>query len=131
VIAIGQRRTPDQQVPGNAGVFPANSIVGREEALSLQKRFRDSRLTQSPQPILPALHTLQVLLRKQGPAMKLPAAWLIERAGWKGVRQGDAGVHADMRSFWSTTEAPAVCTPALSWKNSERYRCPLRAQARH
>lgn len=95
VIAIRQRRLPDPASLGNAGSFFANPIVGREEALSLQKRFPGLPAypvapTDPSSPSHPSGPS-----NEQGPAMKLPAAWLIERAGWKGVRQGDAGVHAD------------------------------------
>ena len=86
VIAIRTRRLPDPARLGNAGSFFANPIVGCDDALALQKRF----------PGLPAYPVATVdSAGHQGPALKLPAAWLIERAGWKGVRHGDAGVHVD------------------------------------
>jgi UDP-N-acetylmuramate dehydrogenase len=86
VMAIRTRRLPDPARLGNAGSFFANPIIGRDEALALQGRF----------PGLPAYPVASSDPSGQhGPTMKLPAAWLIERAGWKGVRQGDAGVHAD------------------------------------
>ena len=86
VIAIRTRRLPDPARLGNAGSFFANPIIGRDEALALQARF----------PGLPAYPVASSDLSGQhGPTMKLPAAWLIERAGWKGVRQGDAGVHTN------------------------------------
>jgi UDP-N-acetylmuramate dehydrogenase len=86
VIAIRTRRLPDPARLGNAGSFFANPIIGRDEALALQARF----------PGLPAYPVASSDPSGQhGPTMKLPAAWLIERAGWKGVRQGDAGVHTN------------------------------------
>ena len=86
VIAIRTSRLPDPARLGNAGSFFANPIISREEALALQARF----------PGLPAYPVASSGPSGQrGPTMKLPAAWLIERAGWKGVRRGDAGVHAD------------------------------------
>jgi len=81
VIAIRKRRLPDPARLGNAGSFFRNPIVGRQQALVLQERY-------------PGLPAYPAPPRPDGsPQMKLAAAWLIERAGWKGVRHGDAGVH--------------------------------------
>jgi len=86
VIAIRTRRLPDPAKLGNAGSFFANPIIARDAALALQAQF----------PGLPAYPVLPTDPSGQyGPTMKLPAAWLIERAGWKGMRRGDAGVHTD------------------------------------
>ncbi|WP_425505551.1 UDP-N-acetylmuramate dehydrogenase [Stenotrophomonas koreensis] len=79
VIAIRQRKLPDPARLGNAGSFFKNPIVSAEQAQAL--------LQQWPQmPVFPA---------GQPEKRKLSAGWLIEQAGWKGYREGDAGVSPD------------------------------------
>ncbi len=76
VSAIRRRRLPDPAVLGNAGSFFKNPLVAPEVADAL--RLREPGL-----PMWPA-----------GDRVKLSAAWMIDRCGWKGHRDGDAGVHA-------------------------------------
>ncbi|SEK77031.1 UDP-N-acetylmuramate dehydrogenase [Pseudoxanthomonas sp. GM95] len=76
VIRVRSRKLPDPAVLGNAGSFFKNPIV----AASLADRL------ESELPGLP------VFSGDAADTRKLSAAWLIERAGWKGHRNGDAGV---------------------------------------
>ncbi len=77
VCAIRRRKLPDPAGIGNAGSFFKNPIV---------ERARAERLAEA-HPGLP-------LYPGGSPATaKLSAAWMIERCGWKGYRDGDAGVH--------------------------------------
>lgn len=77
VCAIRRRKLPDPAQIGNAGSFFKNPLVASEIAAELRERH----------PALP------VYPAGVGRA-KLAAAWLIEACGWKGHREGDAGVHA-------------------------------------
>jgi UDP-N-acetylmuramate dehydrogenase len=77
VCAVRRSKLPDPAVLGNAGSFFRNPIIGREQYQSLLQQW----------PQLPSYAT------DNNDKVKIPAAWLIERAGWKGKRQGDAGVH--------------------------------------
>ncbi|MGY4515657.1 UDP-N-acetylmuramate dehydrogenase [Lysobacter sp. HA18] len=75
VIAIRRRKLPDPAIVGNAGSFFKNPIVSADVA--------DTLLAEHPQ--LPAFAAGDGL-------RKLSAAWLIDSAGLRGYRDGDAGV---------------------------------------
>lgn len=76
ICAIRSEKLPDPAVLGNAGSFFKNPVVSVE----LAERIR-------------AEHADMVSYPAAGGQVKLAAGWLIERAGWKGFREGDAGVH--------------------------------------
>ncbi|OEC34970.1 UDP-N-acetylmuramate dehydrogenase [Pseudomonas cuatrocienegasensis] len=76
VCAIRQEKLPDPAQLGNAGSFFKNPVVPAELAAELR-----------------AVHPDLVGYPQADGQVKLAAGWLIERAGWKGYREGDAGVH--------------------------------------
>ena len=78
VVAIRTRKLPDPAVIGNAGSFFKNPVVDAETYTRL--RTAHPSIPSYPQP---------------DGTYKLAAAWLIDTCGWKGHRDGDAGVHAN------------------------------------
>jgi UDP-N-acetylmuramate dehydrogenase len=77
VRRLRRRKLPDPAVIGNAGSFFKNPVIDAAAAGRLREANPDA-------PIFTA-----------GPALaKLSAAWLIERCGWRGHREGDAGIAA-------------------------------------
>lgn len=76
ICSIRSEKLPDPAVLGNAGSFFKNPLV--PAAIVAQIKAQHPDLVAYAQP---------------DGQMKLAAGWLIERAGWKGFREADAGVH--------------------------------------
>ncbi|WP_095110831.1 UDP-N-acetylmuramate dehydrogenase [Pseudomonas sp. Irchel 3E20] len=76
ICSIRSEKLPDPAVLGNAGSFFKNPLVPAALVAELKVDYPD--LVAYPQA---------------DGQMKLAAGWLIERAGWKGFREADAGVH--------------------------------------
>ncbi|WP_423812366.1 UDP-N-acetylmuramate dehydrogenase [Pseudomonas asiatica] len=76
ICNIRREKLPDPAELGNAGSFFKNPVVSAE----LVERIR-------------AQYPGVVAYPQADGQVKLAAGWLIEQAGWKGHREGDAGVH--------------------------------------
>ncbi|MEO6230159.1 MAG: UDP-N-acetylmuramate dehydrogenase [Ferruginibacter sp.] len=77
VINIRSSKLPDPKVIGNAGSFFKNPEV--PETLYASLKVQDPEIVGYHLP---------------NGNVKLAAGWMIEQAGWKGYRKGDAGCHA-------------------------------------
>ena len=78
VIHIRQSKLPDPNKIGNCGSFFKNPEISKTQFESLQILFPD-----------------MVSYPINETRVKVPAGWLIERAGWKGKTFGNYGVHKD------------------------------------
>lgn len=77
VVSIRQSKLPDPDQLGNAGSFFKNPVISSVHYKEIKKDF----------PSMPAYPQLE-------DGVKIPAGWLIDQCGFKGVRRGDAGCHS-------------------------------------
>lgn len=77
IIDIRDEKLPAPEKIGSGGSFFMNPVVDKQRFEALKKQY-------------PAIPVFQLSDDK----LKLAAGWLIDQCGWKGFRQGDAGVHA-------------------------------------
>jgi len=76
ICSIRREKLPDPAELGNAGSFFKNPVVSAEQVARIRAQY-------------PGV----VAYPQADGQVKLAAGWLIEQAGWKGYREGDAGVH--------------------------------------
>lgn len=76
VIAIRKSKLPDPAELGNSGSFFKNPILLKTDFEKIHQKFPEMRFFDISET-----------------EVKVPAGWLIEQAGLKGKRFGDAGIH--------------------------------------
>ncbi|MBQ3881183.1 MAG: UDP-N-acetylmuramate dehydrogenase [Bacteroidales bacterium] len=82
VISIRRKKLPDPSETGSAGSFFCNPVISREHFLSILEKERAEKGADYMVPHYDV-----------GEMVKVPAAWMIEQCGFKGVSHGGAQVY--------------------------------------
>lgn len=82
VIGIRQKKLPAVEELGSAGSFFCNPVISRAHFARIEAIAREDNGPDFRVPHYPA-----------GDRVKIPAAWMIEQCGFKGVRNGGAQVY--------------------------------------
>ena len=83
IIKIRKEKLPEPSVMGSAGSFFKNPMVAREHFARIEAEAKAE---------LGAEYNVPHYDLPDG-TVKIPAAWMIERCGWKGRRSGNAAVY--------------------------------------
>ena len=76
VIEVRKNKLPDPEVLGNAGSFFKNPVINIKIAKKIIKKYNDFKYYQINESMV-----------------KISAAWLIEKNGWKGYKEKNIGVY--------------------------------------
>lgn len=82
IITVRSSKLPDPEVKGSAGSFFKNPVVTRERYDSILSEFRLSHGEDAEVPHF-----------EVNGGVKIPAAWMIDQCGFKGMRLGGAAVY--------------------------------------
>lgn len=96
IIETREKKLPDPKVTGNAGSFFMNPIVDVDVLHRIQEQYPNAPFYE-----VDSSH------------VKVPAGWLIEQCGWKGMSLGQAAVH-DMQALVLVNKGGATGKDILS-----------------
>ncbi len=82
IIGIRREKLPDPEEMGSAGSFFCNPVIGREH---FERIVETARKENGPEYEVPHYDV--------GDRVKVPAAWMIDQCGFKGMRLGGAQVY--------------------------------------
>jgi len=118
VIRIRSRKLPDHNILPNCGSFFKNPYITKEQADKLRKEFPDL-------PMYPQIDGL----------IKTSAAFLIDRAGYKGKRIGDIGTYPNQALIivnYGATDGNEIVHFAeeIRWVVKEKFEIELEPEVR-
>lgn len=76
ICTIRKRKLPYDKNIGNAGSFFMNSIISESHYLDIKKQYSDA-----------------IGFSVGDDKVKIAAGWMIDKCGWRGFREGDAGIY--------------------------------------